>query len=172
MQKRQLTSPWTACLLLVFLSAILAWPMFTPITEATGIHFTKVLESASANRSFIFLDFDYTERFHIVHAQTLEVLLEEKALGKEYEIIARYHHQRGSRGYYEVLALSDADGTIYLTLEQSEAIRQAMLPKRLALLAALDAAGCMLILFIHKKKKAAGPAGKEAATHEAESSIV
>lgn len=146
---------WLICLIFVAATLLFNLRYWLPITEESGERYTLTLEGASENNGTIFLDFGKSRSFHLVHAGAFDVLLEDEALGKEYEIIADYRYQRRNRSYYDVYALSCTDGTVYLTLEQSESIRQAMLPKRFALTLGLDAAVCALIIWTNRPRKKA-----------------
>ena len=140
---------WLVCLIFVAATLLLNLRYWIPVTEESGEHYTLTLENASANKSTIFLSFDHkANNFRLPYSKAFEPLLEADALGKEYNVSADYKPGgRRGRSYYDVYALSGADGTVYLTVEQSEAIRQSMLPKRLGLTLVLDALACMLITF-------------------------
>lgn len=140
---------WLVCLIFVAGTLLLNLRYWVPVTEDSGEHYTLTLENARANRSTIYLSFDSkANNFRMPYSKTFEPLMRQSAWGKEYEIIADYRGAgKHRRGYYDVYALSGADGTVYLTIEQSEAIRQSMLPKRLGLTLALDALACALIAF-------------------------
>lgn len=168
--KKRLLPNWMYCLILVAATLLFNLRFWLPITEESGEHFTLTLESAEATNSYIILDFGKVDSFHIVNAASFDGLLEEDALGKEYEIIAQYRWaKRNSRRYYDVYALSCTDGTTYLTLEQSEAIRQAMLPQRLLLTLALDAVCCVTFIISRKKRDAAAARSAAAAPEQEES---
>ena len=124
-----------------------------------------VLERAVASEKVISLDFGTTNPHRIHRSASTEALLDESALGQEYRVTDRYHgSRRGSSRYYEVLALSGTDGTVYLTLEESEARRQAAMPARLALLVALDAAVCALLIWRDRQHR------RSQSTHKKEES--
>ena len=85
--------------------------------------------------------------YRIPRSDTAEPVLDESALGQTYEVIARYHNSRNHRHrYYEVLALSSADGTVYRSLADAEAARQASVPLRLGLVVTLYIAACSLLI--------------------------
>ena len=140
---------WLVCLLFVAATLLLTLHYWVPVTEESGKTFTLTLEKASANTNTVFLNFEgQSRRFRMPYSKAFEPLMRQSAWGKEYEVIADYRGaSKHRRGYYDVYALSGADGTVYLTIEQSEAIRQSMLPKRLGLTLVLDALACMLIAF-------------------------
>lgn len=140
---------WLVCLLFVAATLLLNLHYWVPVTEDSGKPFTLTLEEASANTNTVFLDFEgQSRRFRMPYSKAFEPLLKQSAWGKEYEVIADYRGAgKHRRGYYDVYALASSNGTVYLTIEQSEAIRQAMLPKRLALTLGLDALACVLITF-------------------------
>jgi len=148
---------WLGGLLLIVLSLGLNLRSWLPVTEQSGTHYTLTLKAASGEQSYISLDFGKSHKFRIGRSPAFDELLEESALGKEYEIIADYRSNRRSTDYYEVYALSCTDGTVYLTLEQSESIRQGMLPRRLGLTLALDAIFCAVLFFQQKRRKAGSP---------------
>lgn len=166
---------WAGCLLLVLITAIGTWRVWTPITEDSGTAFTLTLESVSANDRTIFLDFGKADQFHIARAPAAEGLLADDAIGREYHITADYHAKRRGSDYYEVYALAGADGTVYLTIEQAEAARRSALPLRLGLFVALDAAACGLLIWKAQQRKkmqqAADLAAQEAQRHEAEDMV-
>lgn len=155
MRKRIKFPLWLVCVIFVAFTLLLNLRFWTPITEESGEHMTLTLESASVAGNTLYLDFGRTDSFHMVYSPAFDALLTDEALGKEYELLADYRPQRRNRDYYDVYALSCTDGTVYLTLEQSEAIRQAMLPKRLGLMLVLDAAACGLIIWKQRKRPSA-----------------
>lgn len=136
---------WLICVIFVAATLLLNLRYWKPITEDSGERFTLTLEEASHVGNTIVLDFGTTDDFKLPYAEAFDALLEDEALGREYDILANYQPMRRNRDYYDVYALSDADGTVYLTVAQSEAIRQAMLPKRLALTLGLDLIACTVI---------------------------
>lgn len=148
MKKIKLPS-WLVCLLFVAATLLLTLHYWVPVTEESGKTFTLTLEKASANTNTVFLNFEgQSRRFRMPYSKAFEPLMRQSAWGKEYEVIADYRGaSKYRRGYYDVYALSAQDGTTYLTIEQSEAIRQGMLPKRLGLTLVLDALACILITF-------------------------
>lgn len=145
---------WLGCLLLIVLTLGLNLRYWLPVTEQSGQRYTLTLKAASKEKSYISLDFGKSRKFRMVRSPAFDALLEESALGKEYEIIADYRSNRRSTDYYEVYALSRTDGTVYLTIEQSEEIRQDMLPRRLGMTLALDALFCTVLFFQQKRRKA------------------
>lgn len=153
--KKRKPSPWLLLLIFVAATLLMNFRYWLPITADSGEHYTLTLEQASASKSVIYLRFDgKSKSFHLPYSEAFTPLLEPEALGKEYHVIAVYHATgKHSRSYYDVYALSGADGTEYLTIEQSEAIRQAMLPKRLGLTLALSALVCPLIIFRIKRSR-------------------
>ena len=137
------------CLLFIAVTSLLTLHYWVPVTEESGKTFILTLNKASANAHTVSLSFEGQSRhFRMPYSKAVEPLMRQSAWGKEYKVIADYrgaskHH----RGYYDVYALSALDGTIYLTLEHSEAIRQSMLPMRLCLTLMLDVLACTLITF-------------------------
>ena len=160
--KKQLPA-WIGCLLLLALTIFASRFIWLPITEDTGEHSIQVLEKAHTSRTHIILDFRNATDYRIPRNAGTEALLDEAAIGQVYEVTARYHSSGKNRNrYYEVLALSSADGTVYRTIEESEANRQAALPRRIALLIVLDIACCALLIWreqqVQKRsKKEASP---------------
>ncbi len=140
---------WLVCLIFVAGTLLLNLRYWVPVTEESGKPFTLTLEKASANANTVYLDFEGQSRhFRMPYSKAYEPLMRQSAWGKEYEVIADYRGaSKNRRGYYDVYALSAQDGTTYLTIEQSEAIRQGLLPRRLGLTLALDALACVLIVF-------------------------
>lgn len=140
---------WLVCLIFVAATLLINLRYWKPVTEDSGRHFTLTLEDANASGSTLYLEFEgISDDFRMHWSEAYTPLLERSAIGREYDVIAD-HKPGGRRGnsYYDVYALSGADGTVYLTIEQSEAIRQGLLPKRLGLTLALDALACALIVF-------------------------
>ena len=137
---------WLVCVLFVAGTLLLNLRYWTPIKEESCERLTLTLEDATKSGGAIVLDFGKTDDFKLPYSSAFDPLLEEDAWGQEYSIVAQYKPMRRNRDYYDVYALSAADGTVYLTIEQSEAIRQGMLPKRLALTLGLDALACGLIV--------------------------
>lgn len=147
---------WLSCLIIVAGTLLLNLRYWLPITENTGERYTLKLEKASAHDSYIALDFGRVDNFRIVRAPGFDALLEDKALGRTYEIIADYRSGgRKGRSWYDVYALYGMDGTVFLTLEESEALRQSALPRRLALTLGMDAVLCAVLAVIHWKRNAA-----------------
>lgn len=145
--KKQLPA-WAGCLLLVVLTVFASRFMWMPITENTGERSTQVLEKVFVSDKYITLDFGHVHDYRISRSDATEALLNETAIGQSYEVTARYHSGRRAQSkYYEVLALTDEDGTVYRTLEEAEASRQADLPLRLGLLVVLDIACCALLIW-------------------------
>lgn len=143
---------WLCCLLLIVLTLLMSKDMLLPITAQSGTEHTLTLEQAWTSGNYIYLDFNYGDAFRMVRSFASDALLEDSAWDKPYTVVARYNPSRRGPDYYDVLALTGPDGTAWLTIEQSEAIRQAMLPTRLGLLALLVSGGCMLIAFVYKKR--------------------
>ena len=114
---------WLVCLIFVAATLLMNLRYWIPVTEDSGEHYTLTLENASANKSTIFLSFDHkANNFRLPYSKAFEPLLEADAFGKEYNVIADYKPGgRRGRSYYDVYALSGADGAVYLTVEQSEA---------------------------------------------------
>lgn len=140
---------WLVCLLFIAATLLINLRYWRPITADSGRHFTLTLEDASHGGSTLYLEFEgISDDFRMPWSEAYAPLLKPSALEKEYEVIAK-HKPGGRRGrsYYDVYALESADGTVYLSIEQSEAIRQGLLPKRLGLTLALDALACVLIIF-------------------------
>ena len=144
--KKQLPA-WAGCLLLLAVALFASRSFWIPITESSGKHSTLVLEAARANKAYITLDFGSVDH-RIPRSDTAESLLDESALGQTYEVIARYHNSRNHRQrYYEVLALSGVDGTVYRSLADAEAARQDSMPLRIVLVVALYIAACTLLIW-------------------------
>ena len=159
--KKQLPAR-AGCLLLLALTIFAAYKVWLPITEDTGERSQQILEGATASDTRISLDFNQMRRYRIPRTAATEPLLDEAAIGQTYEVTARYHSGRSTHSkYYEVLALTCADGTVYYTWEDAEAARQASMPLRLGLLVILDVAGCALLIWrerkINQRKKEATP---------------
>lgn len=162
MRKHQLPA-WGACLLLIALTLGASRFLWLPITEESGEHTVEVLKNASANSKYITLDFGYVTDYRIPRSEAAELLLAESAFGQSYEVTARYHSSGKNRNrYYEVLALTGTDGTVYRTLEEAEAARQAALPLRLGLLVVLDIAGCALLIWREQQIRRGTVSAKEA----------
>lgn len=160
--KKQLPA-WAGCLLLLVLTVFASRFIWLPITEDTGDRSIQVLENAFANSKYIELDFGYVNDYRIPRSEATEPLLNEAAIGQTYEVTARYHSSgKGRNRYYEVLALSGSDGTVYRTLEEAEASRQANLPLRLGLLITLDIAGCALLIWRERQVRRNATSSKEA----------
>ena len=103
---------------------------------------TRALESATADERCIYLDFGDLRSFHLIRLDSFDVLLDESAWGQEYDLVAAYRPRRRNRSYHDVLAMTGPDGTVYLTLAMSEALRQAQLPRQLAITLGLDVLFC------------------------------
>ena len=147
MKKRPMPA-WASCLLLLALTLFVSRSMWLPITEESGETKVQVLENIDANRTHIILDFRSAADYRIPRNAVTEALLTEAEIGQPYEVTARYHSSGKNRNrYHEVLALSSADGTVYRTIEESEANRQAALPRRISLLIVLDTACCALFVW-------------------------
>lgn len=89
---------------------------------------TRTLESATADERCIYLDFGDLRSFHLIRLDGFDVLPDESAWGQEYDLVAAYLPQRRNRSYHDVLAMTGPDGTVYLTLAMSKALRQASCP--------------------------------------------
>ncbi len=146
---------WLGCLLMVALSIVGTWHFWSPITEASGTHYDLRLERAYFSGSTLWLDFGKDDDFRLPYADMDSELLRDSAVGQEYHIIADYHARRRGSDYYDVYALSGADGTAYLTISQSEAQRRGMLPLRITLFVLLDALICGLLIWADRRHKAA-----------------
>ncbi len=154
---------WAICLVFVLATAALSYRFWVPVTEDSGQHYTLVLESTRSTDKFIKLYFNgYGDYFQLARDAVTEPLLSPKAIGQEYEIIARRHHQRRGNDYYMVYALTGPDGTVYRSLEESEEARLKTLPLRAALLVGLDIIACAAIVYgEHKRAAAAAAHAKE-----------
>ncbi len=100
-----------------------------PITAETGTINTRVLTAAMpyAERQ-IRLQFDELDRWHRIPCNDATApLLEEDAIGRIYTVQEDYKPRR-RRGYYQVIALTDEQGHIYRTWEESAAARQSGIP--------------------------------------------
>ena len=161
--KKQLPA-WAGCLLLIVLTVFATRFMWLPITENTGERSMQVLEKAFISNKYVTLDFGHVHDYRIARSDATEALLDEAAISQSYEVTARYHSGRSAKSkYYEVLALTGADGTVYRSLEEAEASRKAGLPLRLGLLIGLDTLCCALLIWREQKlckcsnKKEAAP---------------
>ncbi len=157
---------WLVCVIFIAGTLLLNLRYWVPITEESGERFTLTLEDASRSGNTIILDFGKSDNFHLPYSSAFDPLLDEDAWGREYDMLAKYKPMRRNRDYYDVYALSETNGTVYLTIEQSEAIRQGMLPKRLALTLGLDALACGLIVLrlrADRRKAAASNTEEESA---------
>ena len=153
MKKRQMPA-WAACLFLLALTVYLSRFMWLPITEDSGETSTQVLKQVDANRTHIILDFMSSTEYRLPRNDTTEALLTDAEIGQAYEVTARYHSSRNHRNrYYEILALSTADGTVYRTIEESEANRQAALPSRITYLIVLDVTCCALLIWREQRTR-------------------
>ena len=165
---------WAGCLLLIALTIVGTLRFWRPITEESGTEYTLRLERVYGS-GVLCLDFGKSNSFRMPKGFDDAALHEPEALGKEYTVIADYHARRPGRGsdYYDVYALTGADGTEYLTIEQSEMRRQELLPTRLALIIGLDGMACALLIWAERRKKKALEAAKlmEENTHEEESGL-
>lgn len=177
MTKKKSLPAWAGCLLLVALTVIGTLRFWQPITEESGAEYTLRLERVYRSGSILCLDFGKDDDFRLPKGFECAALHDADALGREYRIIADYHAQRRGSDYYDVYALIGMDGTEYLTIEQSEANRVAMLPTRVALLVTLNAAVCALLIWADIRKKKAleatenmpeASAGEEDSTYEEE----
>ena len=153
MKKRIDLPAWALCLLLVGITLIGTFRLWLPITEDSGERYTLRLQRAYTVNNALWLDFGKSDDFRFPYADADSELLKSSAIGKEYHIIADYHARRRGSDYYDVYALTGADGTEYLTIAQSEAQRLGMLPLRITLLVVLDAAICGVVLWADKRKR-------------------
>ena len=158
---------WAGCLLLIGLTVFGTLRFWRPITAESGTQYTLRLERMYVARGTTCLDFGMSDDFHMPPDMDWDTLPETAPVGREYIVIADYHAKRGGSDYYDIYALTGADGTEHLTIEQSEARRQELLPRRLALSVGLDAALCGLLLWVeHSKKKQARIAAEVEARYE------
>jgi len=153
MKKRIDMPAWALCLFLVALTLLASMRFLLPVTADSGERYTLRLERAFISNNTLWLDFGKADHFRFPYADADSELLKTSALGKEYDVIADYHTWRRGSDYYEIYALTGADGTEYLTLEQFEAQRQGMLPLRITLLVVLDAAVCGVIIWADRRKR-------------------
>lgn len=147
-------APWQICVLVVLFTLIAGHRMWLPITESTGETWTLTLEDAYEYRGGIWLEMGKYHRFRLSADEVTDDLLSPSAMGQEYTVTARLQRQKRSQSYYDVLALTGPDGTQYRTIAQSEAARLSLLPGRIALFVALDAAVCALLLWKQRKASA------------------
>lgn len=145
---------WLLCLLIVLFSLFLSRHALLPVTENSGEAMTRTLVSATADARYIYLDFGDLRSFHLIRLDGYDVLLDEAAWGQEYDLIAAYRPQRRNRSYHDILAMTGPDGTVYLTLAMSEALRQAQLPRQLAITAGLDVLFCASVVLLRRRRKA------------------
>lgn len=145
---------WLLCLLIVLSSLFLSRHALLPITENSGEAMTRTLESATADARYIYLDFGDLRSFHLLRLDGFDVLLDESAWGQEYDLIAAYRPQRRNRSYHDILAMTSPDGTVYLTLGMSEALRQTQLPRQLAITLGLDVLFCVTVVLLRRRRKA------------------
>ena len=158
---------WAGCLLLIGLTIFGTLRFWRPITSESGTQYTLRLERMYVARGTTCLDFGMSDDFHMPPDMDWDTLPETAPVGREYIVIADYHAKRRGSNYYDIYALTGLDSTQYLTIEQSEARRQELLPRRLALIIGLDAAACCLLIWAERRrKKAAQPAAVEEAPHE------
>lgn len=158
---------WAGCLLLIGLTVFGTLRFWRPVTAESGTQYTLRLERMYVARGTTCLDFGMSDDFHMPPDMDWDTLPETAPVGREYIVIADYHAKRRGSDYYDIYALTGLDGTQYLTIEQSEARRQELLPRRLALIIGLDAAACCLLIWTERRrKKAAQPAAVEEAPHE------
>lgn len=121
-------------LLLAVLFAVLYWP----ITEKTG-DVTEMTLVGARERSDTQLGLDFTGAgdYRIALNDTTRALLEPDALGKSYTVQHQYRTS-GSRSHrsrwYQVIALTDEDGVVYRTWQESAAALDAARPYGLAAL--------------------------------------
>ena len=157
---------WAGCLLLIGLTIWGTLRFWQPITDESGTVYTLRLERVYVANRVTCLDFGQSNSFRLPEGLTFEVLLEPAALGQTYTVTADYRASRNSsrRSYYEVYALTGADGTEYLTIEQSEARRLEQLPLRLTLIVGLDILACGLLIWAEKRR---AKAAAEEQQHEA-----
>lgn len=160
---------WLGCLLLIALSIAGSWRFWVPITEASGERYHLQLQRTYFSGNTLWLDFGMSDDFRLPSADTDSRLLLSSAIGREYHIVADYHARRHGSDYYDVYALHGADGTAYLTIGETDAMRRGMLPLRITLVVLLDAAVCGLILWKDwQRRKAAEATAQEATSHETE----
>mgnify|MGYP003493779843 CR=1 FL=1 len=145
---------WLLCLLIVLFSLFLSRHALLPVTEDSGEAMTRTLESATADEYYIYLDFGDLRSFHLIRLDRYDVLLDESAWGQEYDLIAAYRPQRRNRSYHDILAMTGPDGTVYLTLAMSEALRQALLPRQLTITLGLDVLFCVTVVLLRRRCKA------------------
>lgn len=165
MKKKQLPA-WALCLLLIALTLAGTWRFWRPITADTGARSNRILMKVSANDKTIFLDFGSSDSYRLPRTERSEALLETGAVGREYIITSVYHHKRGSGDYHEIYSLSGVDGTIYRSIAESEADRQALLPLRIALFVTLDAVICVLLIVRQRHLSRLNAPGEEATAEE------
>ena len=145
---------WLGCLLLVALTLLGSLRYWLPITEDSGESYTLRLERAFVSNNTLWLDFGKSDHFRFPYAEADSPLLKASAVGKEYHITAEYHATRRNRSdYYEIYALTGADGTEYLTISQAEAQRLGMLPLRITLLVTLNAVVCIVVIWADKRRR-------------------
>lgn len=155
---------WLRCCCVVLFTIAVSWQIWLPVTEHSGACETLLLEDSYEYRGYIWLDFGKARSFRIVRCDQTLALLSPDAYGKAYEVSAVYKSSRRPSGYYEVYALTGENAVQYITFEESEAIRRAMLPGRMAILAAVDAALCLLL--IRKERQKAASASHTSTTKE------
>lgn len=115
----------------VVLFALMIFSGLRPITADTGRIYEVTLRSAALRWNDIRLDFGYGDYFEIAHTELTAPLLDESMSGSDFTVQATHHSGRNTRDRYEVIALTGADGTVYLTWEESEIIRQENIPVQL-----------------------------------------
>lgn len=158
---------WAGCLLLIGLTLWGTLQFWRPITADSGTRYTLRLERVYEACGTVWLDFGKSDDFRMPPDMEWEHLLTDAPLGQEYVVTADYHAKRRGSDYYDVYALTGADDTEYLTIEQSEARRQELLPRRLAIFVGLDAAVCGALIWVeHGRKKQARIAAEVEARYE------
>ena len=143
---------WAGCLLLIGLTLWGTLRFWQPITAESGTVYTLRLERVYVANGVTCLDFGQRDDFRLPKGLAYDALLEPAALGQTYTVVADYHASRRSSDYYDVYALTGADDTEYLTIEQSEARRVEQLPLRLALIIGLDALACGVLIWAEKRR--------------------
>lgn len=146
-------------LLLSALSVYVCIANTEPILPDPGRTDRMLLVGASLNDSGdnLYLDFDTGYRYVIRRTEGTERLLEEDAADRWYTVQARYVKRHRSRtGHYSVDALTGPEGEPLLTLEETNARRQAQLPQNAAIM-------CGLTLTVTLMAASAGIQGRKPA---------
>ncbi|MBQ8200459.1 MAG: hypothetical protein IJZ74_01685 [Clostridia bacterium] len=105
-----------------------------PITADTGRFYEVTLRSARQVNNDVRMDFGYHDIFEISCTEATAPLLDPAAEGQSFTVQAIHHTGRRTRDRYEIVAISGADGAVYRTWEESEALRQENKPARITLL--------------------------------------